>query len=275
MQSGKQNSQTSLSALQIKQFIKDGLVRIDQAFPKELAEQALDELWRNTGCDRDNPNTWTHPVIRLMPIDDQFGNQPLSFREAANTPILYRAFDQLLGNGRWQKRPNVGTFVVRFPGSEDPGDLGWHIDASFQADEKDNVLGDYSDWRVNITSRGRALLMLFLFSDVGEQDAPTRIRVGSHQDMARFLAPAGDIGMSNMELESVGADRPVAFATGKAGTVYLCHPFLIHAAQRHNGSKPRFMSQPPLGHAEPFKLEREDGDYSPAEIAIREALNML
>jgi hypothetical protein len=35
---------------------------------------------------------------------------------------------------------------------------------------------------------------------------------------------------------------------------------------------PRFMAQPPLQPAEPLKLHREDGDYSPVEIAIRLAL---
>jgi hypothetical protein len=39
--------------------------------------------------------------------------------------------------------------------------------------------------------------MLFLFSDVGQDDAPTRIRIGSHLDMARFLEPAGQAGMSH------------------------------------------------------------------------------
>ena len=34
---------------------------------------------------------------------------------------------------------------------------------------------DYSTWRINIHSRDRELLMLFLFSDVDEQNAPTRI----------------------------------------------------------------------------------------------------
>jgi hypothetical protein len=48
---------------------------------------------------------------------------------------------------------------------------------------------NFMEWRANITSRGRALLMLFLFSDVGEMDALTRIRVGSHIDIARILAP--------------------------------------------------------------------------------------
>jgi hypothetical protein len=166
-------------------------------------------------------------------------------------------------------------FPVRFPHPDDPGDAGWHVDLSFPGEDCDpNERHDFSAWRVNVTSRGRALLMLFLFSDVGTDDAPTRIRVGSHADMAKFLAPAGDAGMSRMVLDGVGADRSVALATGGAGTVYLCHPFLVHAAQRHRGAVPRFMAQPPLALAEPYRLQRDDGGYSPVEIAIRRALGM-
>src|SRR5712671_5519296 len=95
---------------------------------------------------------------------------------------------------------------------------------------------------------------------------------GSHLDMARFLAPAGEAGMSHLILDQMGADRPEALATGEAGTVYLCHPFLVHAAQRHEGMTPRFMAQPSLALAEPYRLERADHDYSPVEIAIRQAL---
>jgi hypothetical protein len=73
----------------------------------------------------------------------------------------------------------------------------------------------------------------------------------------------------------MGADRPQALATGDAGTVYLCHPFLVHAAQKHRGSRPRFMAQSPLHPAGPFKLHRETGDYSPVEIAIRQALGRV
>jgi hypothetical protein len=78
--------------------------------------------------------------------------------------------------------------------------------------------------------------------------------------------------MSNMNLERMGADRREALATGEAGTVYLCHPFLVHAAQMHRGSQPRFIAQPPLGLAEPYQLDRKDGAYSPVEMAIRLAL---
>jgi hypothetical protein len=129
------------------------------------------------------------------------------------------------------------------------------------------------EWRANVFSQGRALLMLFLFSDVGPDDAPTRLRIGSHRDIARQLAPAGEAGLTLRELVADGfagsAHRAEAVATGPAGTVYLCHPFLVHAAQRHRGTHPRFMAQPPLLPREPLSLERADGRYSPVEEAIR------
>lgn len=146
------------------------------------------------------------------------------------------------------------------------------MDASFPGDE-----GSFVSWLVNVTSRGRALLMLFLFSDVCERDAPARIRIGSHLDVARILEPAGDRGMPFQELAEkldVTAARLQVAATGKAGTVYLCHPFLVHAAQTHHGRNPGFMAQPPLYPREPFQIQRDDGMYSPVESAIRMGLGL-
>lgn len=263
-----------LSDAQAHRFVEDGFVRIDGAFPREIADAGRAALWQAIGCDPHDPRTWTRPVVRIGPINDRDGTQPLSFRDAANTAVLHDAFDRLVGRGRWKPRPNVGAFVVRFPSPVDPGDLGWHVDVSFPGENDDSEGRDYSAWRVNITSRGRALLMLFLFSDVGENDAPTRIRVGSHFDMARLLAPAGEAGMAHLQLADVGVEREVALATGEAGTVYLCHPFLIHAAQKNRGKTPRFMAQPPLAPAAPFCLERADGAYSPVETAILRALQV-
>ncbi|WP_245814494.1 phytanoyl-CoA dioxygenase family protein [Cystobacter ferrugineus] len=254
-----------LSDAQVEQFIREGFVRIDEAFPRELAEEGLAILWRETGCDPNAPSTWTRPVIRLG------GYAQAPFAQAVNTPVLHAAFDQLVGKGRWAPRFSLGTFPVRFPSPEDPGDAGWHVDASFPGEDPN----DFFSYRINVHSRERALLMLFLFSDVGEHDAPTRIRRGSHLDVARLLGPAGEAGMTFMELAGkldVTATRPEALATGSAGTVYLCHPFLVHAAQPHRGTTPRFMAQPPLHLTEPFRLEREDGGYSPVEFAIKQGL---
>ena len=246
-------------------FITDGYVRIDGAFSREVAEAARAILWRDTGCDPDDPATWTRPVIRL----GMYAQPP--FVEAANTPALHAAFDRLVGLGRWFPRADLGTFPVRLPSPDDPGDAGWHVDVSF-----DYHLPDFLDWRANARSKGRALLMLFLFSDVGDDDAPTRIRVGSHVEIARRLAPAGDAGLSLRELAANGfaetAQCREVLATGDAGTVYLCHPFLVHAAQPHRGSRPRFMAQPPLLPASPLGLDIERGD-APVERAIRAALD--
>ena len=81
--------------------------------------------------------------------------------------------------------------------------------------------------------------------------------------------------MSFMELANCLEEtscRPELLATGDAGTVYLCHSFLVHAAQPNRGNQPRFMAQPPLEALQPFQLERRDGAYSPSEMAIRFAL---
>jgi hypothetical protein len=252
-----------LERAQIEQFMTEGFVRLDHAFPRERAEAARTLLWKATGCDPDDPSTWTQPVIRLGMFTQ------LPFLEAANTPRLHAAFDQLVGRGRWRRPAAMGTFPVRFPSSVDPGDAGWHIDVSFGGDP-----ADFMSWRANIHSRGRALLMLFLFSDVGERDAPTRIRVGSHADIARQLAPAGDQGLSLGELATDGfatsAHRAVVTATGEAGTVYLCHPFLVHAAQPHQGTRPRFLAQPPLLPVDPDNRPR--GNLNPVEQATARAL---
>jgi len=221
-------------------------------------------------CDESDPATWTRPVVRL----GMFAQPP--FARAVNAPVLHAAFDQLAGRGRWRARSDLGTFPIRFPSPLDPGDTGWHIDASFPPETGDT--SDYFEWRANVYSKGRALLMLFLFSDVGEEDAPTRIRAGSHFDIARMLAPFGESGLSLRELASNGfaetARRPEVLATGEAGTVYLCHPFLVHAAQPHRGVQPRFLAQPPLPAGDPFELQRLDGAYSPVEQAIRIALGL-
>ena len=109
--------------------------------------------------------------------------------------------------------------------------------------------------------------MLFLFSEVGEQDAPTRIRVGSHLDVPQVLETYGEDGASGLALapELVAAsDAPAARprhrrprATSSCATRSWCT-----RRSRTTGRGPRFMAQPPLMPAAPYELERADGAYS-------------
>src|SRR4051794_4369816 len=125
----------ALHPVQIDQFIDRGFLRIDDAFPRELAQAARAILWADTGCAADDPTTspraparpagptlwadpgcaaddptpWTKAVARL----GHYGQPP--FRAAASTPRLHAAFDDLAGPGRWTPPSTVGTFPVRFP----------------------------------------------------------------------------------------------------------------------------------------------------------------
>lgn len=258
-----------LTAEQVERFVSDGFVRLPGAFPRELAAECRAFLWRETGADPDDPATWTQPVVRLA----GYGHEP--FRRAARTDRLHGAFDQLVGVGRWLPRKGLGSFPIRFPHPDDPGDAGWHLDGSYTPE------GETGYW-VNLRSRERALLMLFLFSDTDADNAPTRIRTGSHLDVPRFLEPDGERGRELFDLCALmdaegrldSPERPLALATGRAGDVYLCHPFLIHAAQPHHGTVPRFLAQPPLMPVGPLDLDRADGDYSAVERAVRRGLGL-
>ncbi|MEW1778732.1 phytanoyl-CoA dioxygenase family protein [Streptomyces sp. NPDC086777] len=250
----------------VDRFLTEGFVKIEGAFPPRVAEDCARLLWRETGYDPQAPDSWQDPVVWVG------GMAQGPFAAAANSVALHRAFDLLVGEARWLPRYSLGSFPLRFPHPEEPDDAGWHIEGSYLPD------GVETRWyHTNLRSRDRALLMLFLFSEVTEQDAPTRIRLGSHFDIPPVLEPYGEAGVSMLdiapEVVEASAHRPIAYATGHPGDVYLCHPFLVHAAQPHHGTRPRFMAQPPLLPAVPYELDRPDGDYSAVEHAIRLGLS--
>ncbi|MGW7254426.1 phytanoyl-CoA dioxygenase family protein [Streptomyces sp. NPDC054834] len=247
----------------VERFLEDGFVKIEGAFPARVAEDGARLLWKETGYDPEDPSTWKDPVHWVLAMAQG------PFAAAANSPALHEAFDLLVGEGRWEPRYHLGAFPLRFPHDDEPDDAGWHIDGSY--------VPEGETWPyANLRSRRRALLMLFLFSEVTEDNAPTRIRVGSHLDVPRLLEPYREEGVSSLEiaprLVEASAHRRLAYATGRPGDVWLCHPFLVHAAQPHHGTKPRFMAQPSLDPAVPYELERADGNYSAVEFAIRRGL---
>lgn len=166
------------------------------------------------------------------------------FREAANTPTLHAAYGALVGPGRWLPRGSLGTFPIRFPSTDDPGDCGWHVDTSFGAKGEP----DFLEWRVNVASKGRALLMLFLFSDVGDDDAPTRLRVGSHLDIARRLEPS-----KPFEVTKILHEARAEFAKGFSARLSWTHyrgarsDRFRDEATRENRPQPLDSAQHPAG----------------------------
>jgi hypothetical protein len=249
---------------ELDSFVRDGFVRLPGVVPRAVADAcaaAVMEGVRRQGVDGDDPSTWTQPVVRIACPETP------AFAAAGTQPVLWEAYDQLIGPGTWWARHGVGGSVaVRFPHPADPGDAGWHIDGSFEVGAE--------HW-VNVRSRERGLLCLFLLSDVGPDDAPTELKVGSHFDVPPLLLPFGVRGAPfwrvSRRLPERTYDRASAFATGRAGDVIVCHPFLVHRATwPHRGTTPRIMAQPGILRYQPFSLV--GSDPWPVEQAIRQAL---
>ena len=255
-----------LTPAEVDAFEQDGFVPLRGAIPADVVAACQTEIeaeLRAQGVERDDPTTWSRPVVRfLCPWTP-------AFETAGTQATLHEAYDQLVGPGRWLPVRGVGgTIPVRFPHPDDPGDAGWHIDGSY--------LGPDGTWWVNVGSKERGLLGLLLFDDISPDDAPTELLIGSHLDVPPVVLPFGEDGASFATIASGlpahTFDRPSTFATGQAGDVYVCHPFLVHRATwPHRGSRPRAVAQPGVAIHEPFPL---DGvDPGPVERAILAGLS--
>lgn len=247
----------------VEGFIRDGYVVVRGAFDEGTAAHCRELIWaelRERGIREEQPTSW--PVHLHV---DSLDGEP--FTAAAGTPALTSAYDELIGAGRWAPGIPAGRAVsVRFPSSE-RGNSGYHIESSFGPPG-----GPY---RSNVRSRGRGLLALLLFGDVGPQDAPTRLVSGSHLHVPEFLAPHGEDGTvpdGEYWRPSVLC-RPVVHATGRAGDVFLCHPFIVHTATwPHTGKVPRMIAQPAVHVRDGFAID--GSDPAPVAQAIVAGLEM-
>lgn len=212
-------------------FAADGYLTLEQAAPRAAADAARELLWQRLGVARD-PASWTQPVVWTA---DLTGEGP--FGALVRSPKLADALDAICGEGGWTPRGALGNIPVRFPVRPPADDRGWHIDL--------NTPGDDGAWHV--TRRPHTLLVLTLLSEVSIDDAPTRIRVGSHRDTARVLGDEPlDAVTAGALVDAASASRPVRYATGEPGDMFVLHPFTVHAADEHRGVTPRFMAQGPV-----------------------------
>ena len=223
-----------LSASEVESFVADGYVAIRGAVPADAVRACREMIWSALG---------QHGVTARRPghLDGRWSDlvprgRPVRRRRDQAGP--WEAFDQLIGPGRWWRRPGVGgTIPVRFPSQADPGDAGWHIEASYEAtgtSGSTSIPGPAGCWCCTCSATSTTTARR-------PESAP-----GSHRDAARVLAPgrgrraALDRGGANGRADA-SAHRPTALATGEAGDVFLCHPVPVHAASwpHAGGLRPR------------------------------------
>jgi hypothetical protein len=232
-----------VGVVDVERFVADGFVKLEAAAPRAVADAARGLLWQQVNRSPDVPAGWREPVVWAS---DLTGEGPLG--EVIQSPRLAQALDEVCGPGGWRPRASLGMVPVRFPRLPGADDRGWHIDAN--APQPD---GSY---RCGV--RSQTTLLLVLLSEVGPADAPTRIRTGSQRDAAAALGDrALDPFVAGPVVDAASAGRPLAYATGRPGDVYLVHPLTVHAADEHRGSEPRFMAQTPVFLTAPLD---PDGD---------------
>ncbi len=244
-------SVSGMQIIDVDRFVADGFVKLESVVPREVADEGRALLWRRIGLSPDDPSGWREPVVWTA---DLTGEGP--FGSMVRSARLSGALDLLAGAGGWVPRGAIGNIPVRFPRLPPAGDCGWHIDAN-------TALPDGA-W--GVSGRPETMLVLLLLSEVGADDAPTRIRVGSQRDVAGVL-PVGEVldpFVAGPLVDEASQGRPLAFATGVPGDAYLVHPFTVHAAQAHAGTRPRFMAQFPV----PLTAPLDAGAGTPLARAV-------
>ncbi|MBC7526456.1 MAG: hypothetical protein H7308_02805 [Chthonomonadaceae bacterium] len=290
-----------LTPEQITHFIEKGYVHLKGAFSREDALDAQDIVWKRLEQDgvlKDDPSTWTKPMVHLH---ENFSGG--AFDRCA-TERLEIAIEDLVGEGRWRNKGKPvqwGWWPVNFSvGSEEEWAVpknGWHWD------------GIHFQHTVHAKEQG--LLALCFFSENKPKGGITVVVEGSHRIVARYLASQAEPLDLNAAIRECNLSHPyLAELTGKTedtrtpqernayfmdtetpdvdggflrvvetvaepGDVYLCHPFLYHSASQNHLRIPRFMCNRTTPLADFMQLEREDGDYSPLERSVREAVSPI
>lgn len=225
-------SLVGMGIINVEGFVRDGFAKLEAAVPREVGDAARAGLWAQIGLSPDDPSGWKQPVVWAA---DLSGQGP--FGKIVSSARLAQALDEVAGQGGWVPLGAIGNMPIRFPVAPPAEDRGWHIDSS--------VAQPDGSWAVS--ARPETMLLLVLLSDVGPDDAPTRIRVGSHHDAYRALGDqVMDAFAAGPLVDAASKDRPLAYATGQPGDMYLVHPLTVHAADEHRGTQPRFMAQAPV-----------------------------
>jgi hypothetical protein len=236
-----------------RQFVLEGFTCIPQVFSaagvKECQMQLSLECARQLGVDLNDHTTWPRKLGQKNTLRHFFFPDSYPWNQVRNEEFE-RRIDRILGPGRWQPLYGIGWFVISYPNIDSKPwrwrDYGWHVDGSH-----------FNPHRLH--SPEQALTPIMLFSDIEENQGGTAFIPGSHVEMIRYLHSKGPRGAHVDELGKFANDRyadvsreQVFEATGKAGTVWLLHPLLVHSGSKNLTSIPRIIANPPFVMKESF-----------------------
>ncbi len=248
-----------LTEAQAAQFLEKGWCKVEDCFSAEDARQVRERWIFEQGLDPKRPLEWGFE-IKHQSLKE-------SLRVSDFSPKALGAAEDLVGRGRMEDW-FWNNFIVNGRKGRDkpwamPGsDEGWHIDGIF--------------FRHYLDSPEQALLTVELYSDVEPMGGGTALCEGSAPYAARALAEYPE-GMNPFEAVALARSvipfekLPKIEATGKAGTVYFCHPFILHTSSPNVLGTPRFATNATVKLREPMRFD-DPGEASLVETSIMEAV---
>jgi hypothetical protein len=235
-----------LTADEQEVFARDGIVKIPSAFPSDAAARMRDVLWGELaarhGMDRDDRSTWTpaRPTGLKTTKSSRTANAILG-------PRLRSVLDGLLGE--WVEPRHQGQVLVTMPEGVQWAvpHRQWHTDVGFEE----------PTYAVKIWA---------LLGDLAPGGGGTPQVAGSHRVIERFLTTTGEREFKAVRDQVLRSDpwfrnltspertvdpmQPadldglpvrVVELTGRAGDVYVTHPWILHSIATNATDVPRMM----------------------------------
>jgi hypothetical protein len=232
-----------------------GILKLDGAFAAADAARMRDVVWselsRRYGIERDDPATWD----RHEPTGLKTSKKSRAFAPICSDVVAV-VLDEIFGSGQWKQPEQFGNVLVTMPNAATwrVPDRIWHSDfpPTFDPD------------------RMPVVKLWALFDDVDPGGAGTPQLAGSHRAFANYIAETGETDykrakfgflkshpwlreLSNDKgepdrnermargVDITGAHLSVVECTGRAGDVYVTHPWVFHSIAVNATARPRFM----------------------------------
>jgi len=254
-----------LSESEIQKFKIEGFIKLESAFARKDALAVQDFIWGKlkdyVGVLREDRKTWQEEIAH---IKEDYSNEIL---DACSTSKLNSVISQLISPNEWADANTRTAWGW------------WPVNFSYGIDKEWTVPHEGWHWdglkvKHSMTSPDMGLLLICLFSDVKHKGGATMLATGSHLLALNFLKNHPEITEltscvkkciaqydwlqklttnyfeTTQERNSYFIDSSFPFkgtrlqvveAIGNAGDVYLCHPYLFHAASYNHLQEPRFM----------------------------------
>lgn len=249
-------------------FFQQGFLRLQNLMPRDLVARMVDRIWavleERKGMVRHDPTTWIEGGVRG--IGDI--NRESIFRPFG-TPQLTSLINDLLGTTNWQQPSSWGQILVTFPAAT------WSWNSLFQGQVEVDTISWHTDYPYDTPQDQLSGVQVFcLLADLESGGGGTLVMQGSHRLIQQFVRKQSAHTLQKMKrarLALLGSDpwfasvsqaislpRPepwfaeqqgivdgvavsVTELTGKAGDVYLTHPWLLHAISPNCNPVPRMM----------------------------------